>query len=145
MQSTIQTVTNLNFNTDNIVFEVTETEKVQDMVHLKSVLDYYKQKGFKVDLDDIGSGYSSLHLLQALKPDYIKVDMETNRYIDKDKFKQSIYQALNYIAKANNIFVLAEGVETKAEYDFLKTEGIDFVQDYYFAKPQSKPQMINVL
>ncbi len=64
----------LDFDPSQIIFEVVETELVEDQEHLKKILNYYRKKGYKIALDDVGEGYSSLNMLIELKPDIIKVD-----------------------------------------------------------------------
>lgn len=139
LEDTLDWVNKLGLNPYNIVFEVIETENIVDIDYLKTFLDEYRKKGFEIALDDIGSGYSSLSLLADLKPDYVKVDMGIIRDIDKNQFKQTIFKALSYISKENNIKLLAEGVETKEELDFCIAEGVDYVQGFYFAKPTIIP------
>jgi len=106
---------------------------------LKNILNFYKSKGFMVALDDVGSGYSSLNMIVQLLPDIVKVDREIVKDIDKNRANQSVFTAIVNIAKENNITVLAEGIETKEEYLYLKDNGASLVQGYYFAKPSSEP------
>jgi EAL domain-containing protein (putative c-di-GMP-specific phosphodiesterase class I) len=61
---------------ENIVFEITETHSIKDLSFVKGILAFYRDAGFEIALDDIGSGYSGLNLLHQLMPDYIKIDME---------------------------------------------------------------------
>ena len=139
LNSTVKWANQLEFDPSQIVFEVVETELIQDQVHLKSILEYYRSKGFKIALDDVGEGYSTLNMLIELKPDIIKVDRNIINNIDKDSFKQSVYKALFNLAKEQNITVLAEGVETVYELQTLKDIGVDLVQGYYYAKPSAEP------
>ncbi|MEZ0323198.1 MAG: EAL domain-containing protein, partial [Hydrogenothermaceae bacterium] len=106
--------------------------------HLKYVFDYYKSLDFKVALDDVGSGYSGLNMIVNLHPDTLKIDMELVRNIHTDKLKQSVVEAIIKIAKDNGIQTLAEGVETKDEYEYLKDK-VDLMQGYLFAKPSPEP------
>lgn len=139
LKDTLEWVEKLNLDPKNIVFEIIETENIVDIDYLKAFLREYRDKGFEIALDDIGSGYSSLSLLSDLKPDYVKVDMGIIRNINNDTFKQTIFRALAYITKQNNIKLLAEGVETKKELDFCISEGVDYAQGFYFAKPTLIP------
>lgn len=138
LQNTLNWAKQLEMDFSKIVFEVVETEKVEDINHLKSILEFYKANGFKVALDDVGSGYSNLNMLATLEPDIIKIDRELIDGIDKSQMKQSIFFALNDICEKGNITKLAEGVETKEEVDFVKPY-VDLIQGYYFAKPASEP------
>ena len=74
LKSTEKWAKQLEFDPSQIVFEVVETEKVSDQNHLKKILEYYREKGFQIALDDVGEGYSSLNMLIELEPDIIKVD-----------------------------------------------------------------------
>lgn len=139
LQSTVKWANQLEFDPKNIVFEVVETEQVEDKEHLKKILEFYRAQGFGIALDDVGEGYSGLNNLIDIKPDIIKVDRNVIMNIDTDPMKQSVYKALYTLAKENGITVLAEGVETKEEFDVIEGIGVDLVQGYYFAKPQAEP------
>lgn len=134
-RSTASAISELGFQPQDIVFEVTETHQARDMNHLKGILAFYRSCGFGVALDDIGSGWSSLNMLAQLRPDYIKVDMELVRHIDTNQHKRSIVSHLIQLAHENGIEVIAEGVESRAEAQMLRDIGADYLQGYYFAKP----------
>lgn len=139
LNSTVKWANQLEFDSKNIVFEVVETQKVKDQVHLKEILMYYREKGYKIALDDVGEGYSSLNMLIKLKPDIIKIDRNIIENINQDEFKQSVYKALYTVAKENGIEVLAEGIETPYEIETIRSIGVDYMQGYYFAKPTAEP------
>ncbi len=139
LSSTVKWANQLEFDPKNIVFEVVETESVEDKKHLLNILDYYKKEGFMVALDDVGEGYSGLSMLIDIHPNIIKVDRKIIQNIDSDKLKQSTYKALYSLAKENDILVLAEGVETANELATIQEIGVDLVQGYYFGKPQAEP------
>jgi len=129
----------LGLDPNKIVFEIIETEDIVDKEQLKTYLDTYRKYGFEIAIDDIGNGYSSLSLLSHIRPEYIKVNMELIRDIDKNPFNQSIFVALGHIAKENGIKLLAEGVETKEELDFCISKDVDLIQGFYFSKPTLIP------
>lgn len=139
LRDTVKWATQLEFDPAKLTFEVVETEKIDSVSHLKSIFDYYHQRGFQCALDDVGSGYSSLNILAALSPDILKIDMELIRGIHKTPTKQSIVSALVSLAKNLNCKIIAEGIETVDEFEWIQQTGIDFVQGYYFAKPRSEP------
>jgi len=139
LKSTVEWAHQLKFDPKNIVFEVVETESVEDKKHLIYILEYYKKEGFMVALDDVGEGYSGLTMLIDIQPNIIKVDRKITQNIDSNKLKQSTYKALYNLAKENDILVLAEGVETANEFATIKEIGVDLAQGYYFAKPQPEP------
>ena len=138
LASTVKWAKQLEFDPKNIVFEVVETQNVKDKEHLKTILNFYRNKGFLIALDDVGEGYSSLNMIIDIKPDIIKVDRNIIENIDTDTMKQSIYKALRTICVDNNIKILAEGVETPYELEKVKEIGVDYAQGYYFAKPSAE-------
>lgn len=139
LRDTVKTATELNFDFNKIVFEVVESDKVENFVHLKSILDFYIRMGFQVALDDLGSGYSSLNLLASLKPNIVKIDIELVRDIDKDIAKKAIVSSLVGICKEIGSLSLAEGIETRSEMEMLKSIGVDLMQGYLFGKPSPEP------
>ncbi len=141
LRDTVSWAQELGIDPARIMFEVVETENIKDFGHLKSILDFYRNKGFKTALDDVGSGYAGLNLLAELLPDLIKIDRSLVQNIQQLPVKQSIVSALVNISKANNIDVLAEGVETEAERDYLMAQGISKMQGYLFGKPNAVPQL----
>ncbi|MEK7432882.1 MAG: EAL domain-containing protein [Cyanobacteriota bacterium] len=146
LRDTLDWAEKLGIKKENLVFEVIETEKIVDIKYLNATLETYREQGVQIALDDIGSGYSSLSLLSELKPDYIKVDMDIVRDIHKNDFNQSILKALAYLAKKHNVKILTEGVETKEELDYCISQGVDYVQGFFFSQPTLKPiQNIEVM
>ncbi|MDO9103942.1 MAG: EAL domain-containing protein [Methylovulum sp.] len=141
LRDTVLWAEELGIDPARIMFEVVETENVKDFGHLKTILDFYRKKGFKTALDDVGSGYAGLNLLAELTPDLIKIDRCLVQNVDALPIKQSIVAALIAISLANNIEVLAEGVETEAERDYLMAQGVSKMQGYLFGKPNAVPQL----
>ncbi len=139
LSTTFEAAKKFNIKPENIVFEVIQSEKVVNIEHLKSILDLYREMGFGTALDDLGSSYSSLKMLEELQPDYIKIDMQYIRNIHLDHLRQSLIKALLQVAKENNIRVIAEGIESIEEFDILSNLGVDYVQGFYFGQPASEP------
>lgn len=139
LRDTMRWARQLDYDLSKIVFEVVETEKIDSMEHLNIILNYYNRQGVKTALDDVGSGYSSLQAFAQLHPDIIKLDHSLMQDIDKTPLKASILTAILTVAHDNGIKVLAEGVETKEEYDCVKKAGVDYVQGYFIAKPHPEP------
>ena len=91
--------------------------------------------GFIIEMDDFGSGYSSLNMLNEMPIDILKLDM---KFIQSETAKQNsrgILQFIIALARWLHLSVVAEGVETQEQFDRLKEIGCDYVQGYYFAKP----------
>ncbi len=123
------------FPPGNIIFEVTEAEKIDNLAHVQRVIEYYKRVGFLTAIDDFGAGYAGLSLLADFRPDIVKLDMGLIRGIDSDKSRRSIVKAVLQVCDDLEIRPLAEGVETKAEVSVLLDLGVELFQGYYFAKP----------
>lgn len=135
IRTTLEAAREYEFPIQQIMFEFTEVEKVNDNQHIKNIVDYYRSLGFKTAIDDFGSGYSDLNLLADFQTDIAKLDMELIRNIDKDPVRQVIVKNTISMFKDLNIAPLAEGIETKEEMCFLRNIGVDLMQGYLFAKP----------
>ncbi|WP_042222315.1 EAL domain-containing protein [Oceanobacillus manasiensis] len=139
LATTFAIVKKLNMKPEQVVFEVVETDEVEDIEHLKSILDYYRKHGFKYALDDVGTGFNDLQKLADLKPDIVKLAMEFSNGISTDKFKQEVASSVLKLSKEVGAQTLAEGVETEEDYNYLSEMGYELFQGYYFAKPTPTP------
>ncbi|MGP1385801.1 MAG: EAL domain-containing protein [Thainema sp.] len=139
LRSTVEAIDQAGIAHDRVVFEVVESDDPQDLAHLRSVLQYYRDAGFLIALDDLGSGYSSLNLLHQIRPDFIKLDMELVRDVHQDLYKASITEKLLEIAQQLDIRTVAEGIECTAELDWLRSRGANFAQGYLIARPSAVP------
>ena len=123
-------------NPKNIQIEVTESVAFNEDDLILQRINELKALGFTISIDDFGTGHSSLSRLKLFPIDLIKIDMEFVQGIsnesDKDK---AIIRSIIQISKNLEIDVLAEGVETEEQYEFLKSEGCKEIQGYYFYKP----------
>lgn len=135
IRSTLEAAKLHNFPTDKIIFEVTEGERVQDRPHLVEIFRAYRRFGFQTAIDDFGAGYAGLNLLAEYQPDIVKIDMDLVRQIDTSPPRQAIVRAVASLCRELGIRVLAEGIETRAERDFLSGCGISLMQGYWFSKP----------
>ncbi|OUL35847.1 diguanylate cyclase [Nostoc sp. T09] len=139
LRSTVEAIDQAGISHERVVFEVVESDNPQDLAHLKAVLQYYRDAGFLVALDDLGSGYSGLNLLHQLRPDFIKLDMELIRDVHQDLYKASITEKLLEIAQKLNIQTVAEGIECIEELNWLRERNATFAQGYLIAKPSAVP------
>ncbi|RCJ31338.1 diguanylate cyclase [Nostoc minutum NIES-26] len=139
LHSTVEAIDRAGIEHERVVFEVVESDNPQDLAHLKAVLQYYRDTGFLVALDDLGSGYSSLNLLHQLRPDFIKLDIELIRNVHQDLYKASITEKLLEITQKLNIQTVAEGIECIEELNWLRERGATFAQGYLIAKPTAIP------
>ncbi|MBY6036470.1 EAL domain-containing protein [Fictibacillus nanhaiensis] len=119
----------------DLVFEVVETEEINDIKHLKSIFKAYQEQGMKVALDDLGAGHATLSLLKELQPDYVKIDREIVSLCDEDHAKQHMIRQIVDIAKEMGAIVLAEGIERKEEVQIVLQCGVQLAQGYYFGRP----------
>ncbi|GAA4440147.1 hypothetical protein GCM10023155_44510 [Bremerella cremea] len=135
LKSTIAAAKSAGIEPDRIVFEVVETETVDQREHLTDVLMYYREKGFRIALDDVGEGFAGLNMLADLNPDVIKIDMSLVRTAVSSPIHKAICGALASIAKQCNRLCLAEGIETVEQFELMKSLGVDLFQGYYLARP----------
>jgi EAL domain-containing protein (putative c-di-GMP-specific phosphodiesterase class I) len=126
---------------ERITFEVVESERVVDHDHLRGILAHYRAKGFGVALDDVGSGFSGLSLLADLSPDLIKIDRGLVTKAVESPAHRGICASLVGLGRSNNHLVLAEGVETEAEWAVMEELGVDLLQGYLFGRPSPVPAL----
>lgn len=112
---------------------------MKDVDHLLGILSFYRRAGFRVALDDLGAGYSSLNLLARLRPDFVKLDMELIRGIDVDPYKAVVVDKLLDLAREVGAISVVEGVETEGEWRWAEAHGADLVQGFLCARPQADP------
>lgn len=120
---------------ENIELEITETVAMQNPGQTLSVLRDLTSRGLSVSLDDFGKGYSSLNYLKQFPVDTIKIDMSFIRDLLTEPKDAAIVRAIILLGHNLNMKVLAEGVETKAQSEFLNVEGCDLAQGYFYSKP----------
>ncbi|MCW8854399.1 MAG: EAL domain-containing protein, partial [Gammaproteobacteria bacterium] len=123
------------FNPLNLELEITESLLMDDMEHAISVLKQLKDIGISISIDDFGTGYSSLSYLKRLPIDSLKVDRSFITDIPNDKDDIAITAAVIAMAHKLRLKVVAEGVETQAQLDFLQKNHCDIGQGYLFGKP----------
>jgi EAL domain-containing protein (putative c-di-GMP-specific phosphodiesterase class I) len=135
IQKSLAAAKRAGFPHQNLMFEFTENERMEDPAHVQRIVEAYRKLGFWTALDDFGAGYAGLGLLAKLQPDLIKIDMELLRDIHLSHAKQAIVAGIVGIGRALDICVLAEGVENDQELTVLRAAGISLFQGYHFAKP----------
>jgi EAL domain-containing protein (putative c-di-GMP-specific phosphodiesterase class I) len=140
LRTTVAAIDATGFSRDQIVFEVTESDRAQDAGHLQRILAFYRNAGFRIALDDFGSGYSSLNLLHQLRPDFLKLDIELIRGVHADPYKALIARKIIETARELGLQTVAEGIETPEELVWVQEHGADFVQGYLLGRPASVPR-----
>ena len=117
--------------------EITETTIMSDTPNVRQEIQKLQQSGFIVEMDDFGSGYSSLNTLKDIDVDILKIDMEFLRETENGEKATIILDAIVKMAKKLNMPVITEGVETKEQVHTLTQMGCDMFQGYYFSRPIS--------
>ncbi len=128
-----------------IEIEITESSILENPEKMLQLLHSMKEKGYYLSMDDFGTGYSSLSYLKDLPIDKLKIDQSFVRNITHNPKNQIIVKTIINLGKGLGMQVLAEGVETQEELEFLITNGIDSVQGYYFHRPLSVDDLNAVL
>ncbi len=118
-----------------VVLEITERARLEEVDDLQERTRRLRQLGFRLAVDDIGSGYAGLNSIAQLNPEVVKLDMALVRGIEREPTKRKVVGSLVELSKSLGIKVIGEGVETQAECDALVTLGCDLLQGYHFARP----------
>ena len=124
----------------NLCLEITETSIMKDASKNLQTIDELRNYGFRVIMDDFGSGYSSLNMLQDMNLDAIKIDMEFLRKNDDPERSKTILEMILELSKELGIEVVTEGIEREDQLDYMQKLGCQLFQGYYFAKPMPVDQ-----
>ena len=119
----------------DLKLEVTESAYTENADQLIRVISELRGKGYEIEMDDFGSGYSSLNMLSSLPLDVLKMDIDFIRNIERNKKDFRLVELIIDIARYLRVPVVAEGVETEKQLKLLKDAGCDIVQGYYFSCP----------
>lgn len=119
----------------NLRLEITETAIMSDFGKQLVLIQRLQEYGFMVEMDDFGSGYSSLNMLKDIPVNTLKVDMGFLRQTSHQERSRTILKTIIALSKQLGMAVVTEGVETREQVDFLTEIGCDIFQGYYFAKP----------
>jgi len=121
---------------DDICFEISEKHPFHDNMDAARILRAYRSQGYKIAVDDCGTGFSGLQMLYYTEPDYIKIDRFFIRNLENDPKKRLVVSTIVNLAHLMGSLVLAEGVETMEEFFLCKEIGCDMVQGYFVRKPE---------
>lgn len=135
IRTTLEAARAHQFPIERIIFETTEGEAISDGKRLAHILREYKRTGFMTAIDDFGAGYAGLNLLADFQPDIVKLDMALVRGVDASRSRQAIVRGILRMCGDMGVRVLAEGIETPAERDFMIHEGVTLMQGYLFSRP----------
>ena len=127
---------------DLIMIEITEQDLARGTENFRQQLRELRENGYRIWIDDFGSGYSSLNVFSRYRADLTKFDLDFLRRLDENHgANRHIMEAMTGVFRKLGLSSLAEGVETEEQLEFLKEIGCDFGQGYYFYKPQSLAQI----
>ena len=134
--SILTDLVNINgFAPEKMLLEITESAYTDNSQEIIDTVNKLRKNGFKIEMDDFGSGYSSLNMLTSLPIDALKLDMKFIKNITEDTKACRLVEIMIQIARLLEVPVIAEGVETKEQMELLKSIGCDIIQGYYFSKP----------
>lgn len=129
---------------DTIVVEITETTFVEDTVSVKTFCEKVRENGYKIAIDDFGSGFSSLSFLKEMSIDILKIDRSLLKGNFEDEKERIVLETIIMLANRLKLCTVAEGVETKEQLGFLRTCDCTEIQGFLFAKPMPVPDFVNL-
>lgn len=138
---TLQLLDQLGIDPKQIVFELTEKSTVSDFPLFERVLSNYRSQGFRIAIDDVGSGYNSLKTLIYLKPEFIKLDKSLIQNIDQNREQQQLVKIIIEYAKQSASEMIAEGIERIEELAFICEQGVHYGQGYALGKPYQEVKL----
>ncbi|MBN1932267.1 MAG: EAL and GGDEF domain-containing protein [Desulfobacterales bacterium] len=124
------------YSLDDVCFEISEKHQFHNNIDVSKILEAYRCQGYKIAVDDFGTGFSGLQLLYYAEPDYIKIDRFFIQNMENDPKKRLVVSTIVNFAHFAGSLVLAEGVETRDEYSQCKEIGCDMIQGYFVQRPQ---------
>jgi len=129
--------------TSRLTIEITENAVLSEGKAYLDVLTRLRMKGFKLSIDDFGTGYSSMTHLRDIPFNEVKIDRSFVMNVMNEDSARSIVQSTTNLAHELSMSIVSEGVEDKATLDFLKDQGSDLIQGYYFSPPLPKDEFLN--
>ncbi|MFP4079809.1 MAG: bifunctional diguanylate cyclase/phosphodiesterase [Ectothiorhodospira sp.] len=136
---TLQALQETGIAPEQVVIELTEQQPIHDYGIMREAVNHYRNMGFSIALDDLGAGYSSLRHWSELAPEYVKIDMHFVQNVHNDEIKRQFLHSIREIAHSLGTRLIAEGIETEAEYEVIRALEIPCGQGYYFARPAADP------
>jgi EAL domain-containing protein (putative c-di-GMP-specific phosphodiesterase class I) len=141
----VDTMTRTGLTAESLELEITESAVMSDQDHAEKVLNQLKALGFHLTMDDFGTGYSSLAYLKRFPFDSVKIDQSFVRGIPANRDDCAIVEAIVAMARSLELKVVAEGVETQEQSEFLRGIGCDQIQGYVFSKPIPSAEIVGLL
>jgi diguanylate cyclase (GGDEF)-like protein len=138
---TLAYLEDLHIDPQRVIIEITENQPTFDFEGMRNALLHYRSMGFQIAMDDLGEGFSSLRLWSEMRPEFVKIDMHFIQGVNTDPLKQQFLRSIQSIALSSGTQVIAEGIETDAEFRIIRDIGIAFGQGYFIARPGHVPPL----
>jgi EAL domain-containing protein (putative c-di-GMP-specific phosphodiesterase class I)/CheY-like chemotaxis protein len=124
---------------NRVVLEITERSSLEKLDNVAERVSALRRMGFRIAIDDLGAGYAGLTTFAQLEPEIVKLDMSLVRDVHTNGTKRKVVRSMTQLAREIGAMVVAEGVENEDELDTVVNLGCDFVQGFYFARPERVP------
>ncbi|MGH9900808.1 MAG: GGDEF domain-containing protein [Pyrinomonadaceae bacterium] len=144
VDATDELVEECQISKDRIVLEVTEEFAVKDYKLFSLAIAYYRDRGYKIAIDDFGAGYGGLKMLSMIEPDFVKIDRHFVSHIDRALVRYNLVDSVTTACHRMGIKVVAEGIERAEDLDSLIGLGVELLQGYYLARPGDSLQRSGV-
>lgn len=125
-----------NIPINNVVLEINEKTVIENYTEFQKNIAFYKRRGYKISMDNVGTDWSNLMQFIYINPEYLKMGIQLVKDIDKNEINQKKVHELMNLAGINGIKIIAEGIESKAELEYLKSIGIKYGQGFYIQRPE---------
>lgn len=135
LRTTVAAADKRGIKSERIVIEIVESHRVDDIEHLRNIVNYYRENGFRVALDDFGTGFNNLDMYIALNPDFVKLDKSLTSNLTDDDPRLGMVKGIVRTAHSSGIKVIAEGIETATNARVVSDCGVDRMQGYFFGRP----------
>jgi EAL domain-containing protein (putative c-di-GMP-specific phosphodiesterase class I) len=135
IDSTLEAAKRFQISPERMTLEIDEAELVVDRTEFPRTIEAYRGTGLKVAIDNFGSGHSGFALLDQYQPDMIVLNMNLIRNIESNGPRQAIFRGIAQTCLDLGVDIIAKGIETTAEYEWLRLEGIHLFQGNLFAQP----------
>ncbi|MBL4764373.1 MAG: GGDEF domain-containing protein [Colwellia sp.] len=139
-EETIKLVKKSGLSPQQVVLEISEKSPFPNNNSLQTALNKYRKFGFDIAIDDLGAGYSGLKQWSSLRPEIVKIDRYFIDQCDQDMMKREFLKILFELGRISNAQVIAEGIETRAEFELLRELGMVYAQGYFLARPTEIPR-----
>ncbi len=139
---TVALLHDIGLTPSRVVIEITENQKIEDFASLRDDLAFYRSAGFKIAIDDLGEGFSNLRMWSEVRPEFVKIDRHFIQGISDDALKFQLVKSMHQIAETCGSFIIAEGIETEADFITVRDIGIECGQGFFIAYPVASPERI---